>query len=138
MIPLRDYFAAHASEQDLAPLLLLGQSRQQARYAHADLMLAHSKPKKAKADPSMVPTTDIAKRVAAIQRRGPDKPWNEKEFRAYQAAKITEDDLKLVEQFYRSGDQYLRRDLLTLLNNWNGEVDRARAAKPKQPTMKLV
>jgi hypothetical protein len=40
-------------------------------------------------------------------------------------------DLASLEQYYMakmSADQdYRRRDVVTLLNNWNGEIDRARA-----------
>jgi hypothetical protein len=37
-----------------------------------------------------------------------------------------EDDIALVEARYKSKDPYLRRELMTLLNNWNGEVDKVR------------
>lgn len=48
---------------------------------------------------------------------------------------VAEEDLAAIERYYREeipkDKDYRRRDLLTLLNNWNGEVDRARARLPK-------
>lgn len=44
------------------------------------------------------------------------------------------EDFGLLEEYYRqSGSQYLRRDILTFLNNYNGELDRARAWKLSPP-----
>ena len=39
-----------------------------------------------------------------------------------------EDDWKLLERFYAAPqtETYARKDLATLLNNWNGEIDRAK------------
>ena len=39
--------------------------------------------------------------------------------------------MEILTWFYtQSGYKYLRKDLLTLLNNWRGEVDRARTYEP--------
>ena len=32
-----------------------------------------------------------------------------------------------LEARYQSNDPYLRRELMTLLNNWNGEIDKVRS-----------
>jgi len=67
-------------------------------------------------------------RVGAMLRRRPDTAWSEKELKALKVVfklKTPEDQIQALEARYRSGDQFLRRDVLTLLNNWNGEIDRA-------------
>lgn len=60
-----------------------------------------------------------------------DRAW--KKNRAAVEA-TTEDDWLLLEWYFAQGGevaQYRRRDLAQLLNNWNGELDRARAAAKK-------
>lgn len=67
-------------------------------------------------------------------------PWSDKEDRAMRsvmALKTPPEDLEALESYYKSNDQYRRRDILTLLNNWNGEIDRAKgkrngASKPAE------
>jgi len=77
------------------------------------------------------PMTDpTAIRIGALMRRREDTPWTDKEIKSLKSlGQISEDELSLVEWYYRKGGQYLRRDLQTLLNNWAGEVDRAGRAK---------
>jgi len=74
-------------------------------------------------------------RLGALFRRRPETPWSEKERKAYKAAAVQEGDLELVERYYSASIaqafDYRRRDLCTLLNNFPGEVDRARNFKPK-------
>lgn len=82
----------------------------------------------------MTPTTEYAKRIAALFRRRLTTNWSEKEIRQYK--KLVKDgyfieDLELVERYYvferRKGDMGIhRRDLQTFLNNYPGEVDRAK------------
>lgn len=91
-----------------------------------------------------VPTTDLARRVAALVRRRPTTPWNDREIRQYK--KLVKgkcfdalDDLVLLEQFYaferKRGDNGIhRRDLLTLLNNYPGEIDKAIGWRERHPT----
>ena len=55
--------------------------------------------------------------------------WSPKERKALKGViklKTTPEDLSILERYYRSGCQFLRRDVVTLLNNWQGEVDRAK------------
>jgi len=74
-----------------------------------------------------------ALRLNALFRRKPSTKWSDKERRAMQKIwPIDPEDFALIERYYttaefRQGEDYRRRDLLTLLNNWPGEVDRARA-----------
>jgi hypothetical protein len=67
--------------------------------------------------------------------RRPTTPWSEKELKAWASIRkpIDPDDWQALRWFYaQSGCQYLRRDLLTLLNKWNGEIDRAKNYNPDQ------
>ncbi|MEP6602234.1 MAG: hypothetical protein ABJB49_10580 [Nitrospirota bacterium] len=70
-------------------------------------------------------------RLAAVFNRRKGTRWTPKEEKALQAASpINEGDLSLVERYYQSergkDGSICRRDLPTLLNNFPGEVDRAR------------
>lgn len=84
---------------------------------------------------TLVPTTDLARRVAAIVHRKSSTPWSEKEIRTYKkllkAGAFNEPDLSSVERFQehnrkekkRGRNGYHRRGLYTLLINWGEEVD---------------
>lgn len=78
-----------------------------------------------------LPTTDQSKRFAGIAKRKLTTPWSEKEIAKYKKlGVIDEADLLAVETYYAAptvGDRDIRRrDLGTLINNWPGEVDRAK------------
>ena len=65
--------------------------------------------------------------IESYFRRRPSTPWSDKEIQLFKKlGTIDPDDLKLMTTRYQSKDKYLRRDLKTLLNNWHGELDRAR------------
>jgi hypothetical protein len=72
-------------------------------------------------------------RLGNLFNRRASTKWSEKEKRAFQKLiPLDENDIAMVERYYvaerKKGPQGIyRRDLLTLLNNWPGEVDRARA-----------
>ncbi len=79
-----------------------------------------------------IPSTEQAKRVGAIMHRREATAWADKEVRAYRKlGPIPDEELTAVEAYY--ADQWppdrdrniLRHDLVTLLNNWPGEVQRA-------------
>ncbi len=76
-------------------------------------------------------------RLGNLFRRREATAWSEKEETAYRRILLAEDDLSLVERYYSARfpaeKDYRRRDLLTLLNNWTGEVDRSRAWCEKNP-----
>jgi len=68
-------------------------------------------------------------RVNAMMGRRASTAWSEselKKLRAVQALKTSPEDLASLEAYYASGSPYLRRDIATLLNNWNGEIDRSK------------
>lgn len=86
--------------------------------------------------PSLLPSTDQSKRVAAIFHRRLTTPWHPKEIAAYKMIGLVEvEDLSLVEEYYAkhwppgSQGNILRHNLKTFLNNFHGELDRARAFK---------
>ena len=63
-------------------------------------------------------------------RRRPTTQWSTKEIKALKEIfdfNTPEEDLVALEARYQSNDPYLRRELMTLLNNWNGEVDKVRS-----------
>ncbi len=89
-----------------------------------------------------IPTTEQSKRIAKIFHRRESTPWQANEVRAYKKlGTIPEEDLAAVEGYYAANwppcrdKNILRHDLLTFLNNFQGEVGRAYAAKePKRDT----
>jgi hypothetical protein len=75
-------------------------------------------------------------RLGALFKRRASTKWSDREIKSFKnIGEIPDDDLRLIEKYYTAsfevGKSILRRDILTLLNNWNGEVDRARAYKPQ-------
>lgn len=90
-----------------------------------------------------VPTTPLARRIAALVKRRPTTPWSDKEERQYKklfkaGCFNSLPDLELLEQFYafqhkRGDDGIHRRDLLTLLNKWPGELDKATLWRERHP-----
>lgn len=73
-------------------------------------------------------------RLAALFRRKPETKWSDKEIKAWKAiGTVSEQDIQSLERMYAAklpeGKDYRRRDLSTLLNNFMGEVDRARNFK---------
>lgn len=74
------------------------------------------------------PTPDRVGRLNALFARRPTTKWSPREVSAYRsgAELCPIDEFETVEAYYKSGAQFLRKDLQTLLNNWNGELDRAR------------
>jgi hypothetical protein len=63
--------------------------------------------------------------------RKPSTPWSEKEIRRFKTLMIAVGDLELIERYYvyqrKRENGIHRRDLYTFLNNFSGELDRARA-----------
>jgi hypothetical protein len=56
--------------------------------------------------------------------------WSDKELKALKPIvkmKTPESDLQLLDARYESKNKYRRKDILTLLNNWNTEIDRCKS-----------
>lgn len=94
------------------------------------------------------PTSPTAKRIAAIFHRKPTTRWLPKEIKAFQLLlPIEETDLASMERYYRMNwpprhnKNCLRTDLLTLLNRWTGELDRANVwneVNPEKPVPRKI
>ena len=68
-------------------------------------------------------------RIGGWFKRRETTVWSPKEIKALKevlALKTSPEDIDALEARYLSGNPYLRRDILTLLNNWNTEIDRAK------------
>jgi DNA-binding PadR family transcriptional regulator len=89
-------------------------------------------------------------RTEAIFNRRPSTPLTVAEQRAFSKNKeaitaTTEDEWRFLERFYAKpqSETYSRKSLAALLNNWNGEIDRAKAyffvsKSANEPTLKFV
>jgi hypothetical protein len=79
--------------------------------------------------------TELMRRMNALLRRRDTTRWSKEEIKALKAIGTPdESDFKAVEAFYAAkhvGEKdYRRHTLEALLNNWGGEVDKARRYKP--------
>lgn len=75
-------------------------------------------------------------RVGSMFRRRPNTAWSPKEMKALAAVlkfETPEEDILALEKRYATNDKYLRKDVITLLNNWNGEIDKARNGTASGP-----
>ena len=87
----------------------------------------------------MFDKNDKVFRLNALYHRRDSTEWSDKEKKAY--LKISQrpdfvDELSRIEQYFAAmksdaRHQFLRHDLITLLNNWTGELDRAANFKPQ-------
>lgn len=88
---------------------------------------------KGKGKPDMVETDDpLAIRISAIFGRRQGNLWDAEQLKAFQAFRVDEQDIADLEGYYRAErakgkDSIHRRDMTTFLNNFMGELDRARA-----------
>ncbi|GEP42722.1 hypothetical protein [Brevifollis gellanilyticus] len=91
-------------------------------------------------DPEVLrlPRCEHALRLAAIFKRPATTEWSPNETKALRrTGKIEEEDLQVLEKYYAAhyppaaNRNLLRHDLVTLLNNLRGEVDRARRWEQK-------
>lgn len=98
------------------------------------------------------PTSEPAKKVAALFHRKLTTAWSEKEIKTFRKLVTLHcfsdlGDLAIIERYYcserRKGDRGIhRRDLSTFLNNFSGELDRANAwaatLKPVRTALKIL
>jgi hypothetical protein len=62
--------------------------------------------------------------------------WSKKELKALSLIvklRTPESDLQLLDARYQSKNKYRRKDILTLLNNWNSEIDRCKSGDDSEP-----
>lgn len=79
--------------------------------------------------------TETQRRLNRFFKRRDSTKWSKVEEAELKALEpISGDDLATVERYYLAKhppqSDYRRRDMITLLRNWNGELDRARQFKP--------
>ena len=103
------------------------------RIDEADVEATAPKPK-----PDNLPTSPLAKEVAKLFHREPEKPWSDAEILAFRAAGragMDEVGMREVVTFYererKKPENYCRTSILTFLRHFGGELDKARADKPK-------
>lgn len=86
-----------------------------------------------------LPTSPRALRIAALFHRRPTTAWDEREIKAFKnTAKHPDEDFELLMDYYEnSKSPFLRKDLLTFLNNFTTELDRARVWKTGSSEKKL-
>lgn len=74
---------------------------------------------------------ELQLQVSGWFNRRPTTPWNDKEKRAWRKVDKSDESISDLNAYYTAeipdGEDYRRHDLVTLLNNWNGEIDRAKA-----------
>lgn len=75
--------------------------------------------------------------VASWFNRKPSTEWSKKESLVWTTIQklqdFTSDDWLALKWYYtESGCKFLRKDLGTLLNNWQGEIDRAKNYEPEK------
>lgn len=83
-------------------------------------------------DAPSIELQNLKLRIGSWFSRRSSTIWSDKETKALKAVmalRTPPEDIDALEARYKSGNPYLRRDIITLLNNWNTEIDRA-----KQPT----
>jgi len=92
----------------------------------------------AKPKPDNLPTSALAKAIATLFHRDLGKPWSDIEIVAFRAATrggMDEGAVAEVAGFYererKKPDHYCRTSILTFLRHFGGELDKARADKPK-------
>lgn len=84
---------------------------------------------------------EYKKRLNALYGRRETTQWSDKEdkkLRLLVQSKDFLEELISIEQYFKakrnSGEgKYLRHDLMTLMNNWSGELDRARKLVTTEP-----
>jgi len=78
--------------------------------------------------------TDDQKQVASWFGRRATTEWPDDEQKAWKklSAEIIAEGLQVLDAPYRAKVPYLKTKIITLLNNWHGEIDRWRNFKPTQ------
>jgi len=71
--------------------------------------------------------TETQKRVGALVKRRESTKWSDKEKAALRKLNPSEEDIAFLESQNYANHTYRRKDLMTLLNHWNGELDRMNA-----------
>lgn len=141
---MREYMRKRRGSKDVTPVNSGKQRKPRLAKADAevkaDAKVNPPNPQGGNAGKDNLPTSEFSKRIAGIFHRKLTTPWTDAEIRSYRKLRVEEEDLRVVEEYYQSeiakgDDGRHRRDLGTFLNNYPGEVDRAKAwkSKPSKP-----
>jgi uncharacterized protein YdaU (DUF1376 family) len=79
--------------------------------------------------------TQLMERIGQWFNRKPDTLWTIAEQETLDTIAPSASEVEAMERRYKSGNPYLRQDLMTLLNNWSGELDKASSTKSTQPEL---
>ena len=72
--------------------------------------------------------------VASLVKRRESTKWSDKEIKQFKKIDPSQEDIDFLISKGYSNHQYRRRDLITLLNNWSGELDRMNQSSFNQQT----
>ena len=75
-------------------------------------------------EPKQENKTETQKRVGALVKRRESTKWSDKEKAALRKLNPSEEDIAFLESQNYADHTYRRKDLMTMLNHWNGELDR--------------
>jgi len=138
LLELQTSGAANVSERDGVFTVVCRRMKKAIIISQLRAECASKRPSKPLAKPKQPPDIEseieigFKTRLGKLFNRRVTTPWSEKELKAFAAlSDLQEADIELIEVYYQAKieqkNDFRRRDLLTLLNNWNGEVDRAKA-----------
>ena len=87
---------------------------------------------------------ELKQRICCWFNRRESTRWTAKEMRALKdvvALQTEQSDFDALDKYYMAtmpaDADYRRRDVVTLLNNWNGEIDRAKQWVPEQKKLQV-
>lgn len=88
--------------------------------------------------PDNLPTSALARQVADLYGRDHATPWSEAEIAEFRKlvkrGVLTDEAVRAIANHYhaerKKEEHYCRRELLTFLRHFDGELDKARAVKP--------
>jgi hypothetical protein len=80
--------------------------------------------------------SDLQLRAERLFNKRPSTAMDTSEAKAFKAAlpsikQMSEDDWQALEEFYKSDADFKRTSFATLLNHWNGEIEKAKAYKQR-------
>ena len=83
--------------------------------------------------PNPVLVDELKNNINNLYNRKESTKWSDKEIKKLKEISKRQDamqEFNQIKELYESGYRYRRKDIITLLNNWTGELDRAVGKKP--------
>ena len=83
--------------------------------------------------PNPVLVDELKNNINNLYNRKESTKWSDKEIKKLKEISKRQDamqEFNQIKELYESGYKYRRKDIITLLNNWTGELDRAVGKKP--------